>query len=249
VRTFLPKNRTGTGMIRRRLQIRETIATILADDEPLIEKAREGIIRSRQELEHYVATDPFFVSTLEPYHVRTGIRTVDRMAEAGVRAGVGPMAAVAGAIAWAGLEAMIGSGAGFGVIDNGGDIALFTDRELTIGIHAGNSPFSDSLGFAISPDPEILGICTSSATVGPSLSFGSADAVTVFARNPALADAWATAICNEVTPENTSVFDRLNPAEVRAVFVVIGEWTCRWGEVPPMVRTKERKDLITGGMW
>ncbi|MDD1714825.1 MAG: UPF0280 family protein [Methanoregulaceae archaeon] len=236
-------------MIRRRLQIRETIATILADDEAATEKAREGIIRARQELEHYVATDPFFVSTLEPYPVRTGILTVDRMAEAGVRAGVGPMAAVAGAIAWAGLEAMLKCGAGFGVIDNGGDIALFTDRELTIGIHAGASHLSDSVGFTIGPDPEILGICTSSATVGPSLSFGRADAVTVFARNPALADAWATAICNEVTPENTSVLDLLDPGEVRGVFVVMGEWTCRWGEVPPIVRTKERKDLITGGMW
>jgi uncharacterized protein len=236
-------------MIRRRLQIRETIATILADDEAATEKAREGIIRARQELEHYVATDPFFVSTLEPYPVRTGILTVDRMAEAGVRAGVGPMAAVAGAIAWAGLEAMLEGGAGFGVIDNGGDIALFTDRELTIGIHAGASPLSDSVGFMIGPDPGILGICTSSATVGPSLSFGRADAVTVFARNPAVSDAWATAICNEVTPENTSVLDRLDPGEVRGVFVVMGEWTCRWGEVPPIVRTKERKDLITGGMW
>jgi ApbE superfamily uncharacterized protein (UPF0280 family) len=236
-------------MIRRRLQIRETIATILADDEPAVEKAREGIIRARQELEHYVATDPFFVSTLEPYPVRTGILTVDRMAEAGVQAGVGPMAAVAGAIAWAGLEAMLEGGAAFGVIDNGGDIALYSDRELTIGIHAGTSPLSGSLGFSIQPDTDILGVCTSSATVGPSLSFGSADAVTVFARNPALADAWATAICNEVTQENTSVLDRLDPAEVRGVFVVIGDWTCTWGDIPAVVRTKERKDLITGGMW
>jgi len=236
-------------MIRRRLQIRETIATILADDEPAVEKARQGIICARQELEHYVATDPFFVSTLEPYPVRTGILTVDRMAEAGGRAGVGPMAAVAGAIAWAGLEAMLAAGAGFGVVDNGGDIALFTDRELTIGIHAGTSPLSDCLGFAIGPDPELLGICTSSATVGPSLSFGSADAVTVFAQNPALADGWATAICNEVTQENTTVFDRLSPDEVQGVFVIIGDWSCQWGEVPPVVRTKERKDLITGGMW
>ncbi len=236
-------------MIRRRLQIRETIATILADNDSAVEKAREGIICARQELEHYVATDPFFISTLEPYPVRTGILTVDRMAEAGERAGVGPMAAVAGSIAWAGLEAMLTGGAGFGVIDNGGDIALYSDRELTIGIHAGTSPLSDSLGFSIGPDTEILGICTSSATVGPSISFGSADAVTVFARNPALADAWATAICNQVTKENTSVFDRLDPAEIQGVFVVIGDWTCQWGDTPPVVRTTERRDLITGGMW
>jgi ApbE superfamily uncharacterized protein (UPF0280 family) len=236
-------------MIRRRVHIRETIATILADDDAMAETARGGIIKARQELEHYIATDPFFLSTLEPYPVRSGIVTVDRMADAGVRAGVGPMAAVAGAIAWAGVESMRESGSAFGVVDNGGDIALITDRELTIGIHAGTSPLSDRLAFVIPPTQELRGICTSSATVGPSLSFGWADAVTVFAKNPALADAYATAICNRVTPEDTAVLGRLNPDEIQGVFVIIGDWSFSWGSVPSPVQAKDRHDLITGGMW
>jgi len=43
-----------------------------------------------------------------------------------------------------------------------------------------------------------LGVCTSSATVGPSLSFGRADAVCVLAPSVALADAAASAIGNLV---------------------------------------------------
>jgi len=235
-------------MIRRRFHLRETIATILADDEALIAAAREGIITARQELEHYAAGDPFFLSTLEPYPVSSGITIVDRMAEAGVAAGVGPMAAVAGAIAWAGVEAMQAAGAAFGIVDNGGDIALLSDRDVTVGIHAGTSPLSDRTGFVIGPDPRIRGICTSSATVGHSLSFGSADSVTVFSHNPACADAWATAICNTISPEDTSVLGLVDPDDVDGVFIIIGSWVYRWGCVPDPVRVSGRHDLITGGL-
>lgn len=235
-------------MIRHRLNLRETIATILADDEESVAAARDGIIAARQELEHYAAGDPFFLSTLEPWPVRTGIRIVDRMAEAGGAAGVGPMAAVAGAIAWAGVEAMAEAGAAFGVVDNGGDIALVSDREVTIGIHAGSSPLSDRLGFVVGADPAVRGICTSSATVGHSLSLGIADSVTVFSRNPAVADAWATAICNRISPEDTSVLNTIDPDQVDGVFIIIGTWSCRWGRIPGPVRVQDRRDLITGGL-
>jgi ApbE superfamily uncharacterized protein (UPF0280 family) len=235
-------------MIRCRLHLRETIATILADDEEHISAAREGIIAARHKLERYIAGDPFFLSTFEPYPVRSGIAIVDRMADAGVAAGVGPMAAVAGAIAWVGVEAMQEAGAAFGIVDNGGDIALVSDRDVTVGIYAGTSPLSDRLGFVIGPDPAIRGICTSSATVGDSLSFGSADSVTVFSRNPAGADAWATAICNTIRPEDTSVLGQVDPGEVDGVFVIIGSWVCRWGCIPDPVRVSGRHDLITGGL-
>lgn len=158
------------------------------------------------------------------------------------------MAAVAGAIAWAGVEAMQEAGALFGVVDNGGDIVLVTDREVTIGIHAGASPLSDKLGFVIGPDPVIRGICTSSATVGHSLSFGIADSVTVFSRNPARADAWATAVCNRIRPGDTSVFSTLDPDQVDGVFAIIGEQAFRWGRIPDPVRVRDRRDLISGGL-
>ncbi|HMK15469.1 MAG TPA: UPF0280 family protein, partial [Methanomicrobiales archaeon] len=123
-------------MIREHFQFRETIATILADDPSHIAAAKEGMMSARQELEAYIARDPFFAITYDPYLPEEGGKVVGRMADAARRAGVGPMAAVAGTIAWSGVEAMAGAGARFGVIGNGGDIALVTDRELRVGVHA-----------------------------------------------------------------------------------------------------------------
>jgi uncharacterized protein len=234
-------------MIRRHFELRETITTILADEQSHIDAAVEGIVEARQAVERCIAGDPFFAATFEPYIPESDEPVVRRMVSAAKKACVGPMAAVAGAIAWSGIEAMQEAGAGNGVIDNGGDIALFSDHELLIGVHAGSSPLSDHVAFAVPPTNDILGICTSSATVGPSISFGMADAVTVFSRDVALADAWATAICNEIRPEDTSVLLRVNTEEVNGVFSVIGEWTNSYGKLPPLVRAKVRKDLITSG--
>ncbi|HNS83288.1 MAG TPA: UPF0280 family protein, partial [Methanolinea sp.] len=152
-------------MIRRRFHFRETIATILAEEESHVQAAREGLMQARQELEHYIAFDPFFRTTMEPYEAVSDSTVVKRMAAAGASAGVGPMAAVAGAIAWAGVESMARTGAEFAVIDNGGDIALLSDRVLLVGVHAGRSPHSDRFAFQVTPRAEVLGICTSSATV------------------------------------------------------------------------------------
>ena len=169
------------------------------------------------------------------------------MAEAGRRAGVGPMAAVAGAIAWSGVEAMAEAGARFGVIDNGGDIALVTDREIRIGIHAGGSPLSDRFAFLLPAGDGIRGVCTSSATVGPSVSLGIADAVTVFSPNVASADAWATAICNELRPESRAVLARLGGSDITAVVAILGEEVITWGAPPPMVPARVDPDIITRG--
>jgi len=234
-------------MIRHHFELRETIATILAEEQAHIDAAVEGIVKARQAVERCIAGDPFFGATFEPYTPESDEPVVVRMASAARKAGVGPMAAVAGAIAWSGIEAVQEAGACYGVIDNGGDIALFSDHELLIGVHAGSSPVSDRVAFAVPPTSEVLGICTSSATVGPSISFGIADAVTVFSRDVALADAWATAICNEIRPDDTSVLLRVNPEEVTGVFSVIGEWTGSYGVLPPLVRANVKAGLITAG--
>ena len=184
-------------MIRAPFVFRETIATILADTPEHIEAAKSGMLAARQVLEAYISRDPFFLSTFDPYVPDSDEKVILRMAGATRAAGVGPMAAVAGAIAWAGVEAMVDAGAAFGVIDNGGDIALICDRPVRVGVHAGEAVLSNRIAFVIPPQEQILGICTSSATVGPSISFGMADAVTVFSHNVACADAWATSVCNQ----------------------------------------------------
>jgi hypothetical protein len=142
---------------------------------------------------------------------------------------------------------MIEAGALFGVIDNGGDIALIADREIRVGVHAGKSPLSDTLAFVIPPGHGILGICTSSATVGPSVSLGVADSVTVFSENVASADAWATAICNELRQDDQTVLSRLAGTDVTAVVAIMGEEIVSWGDPPPHVRAKVNPDIITRG--
>jgi len=235
-------------MIRERFFFRETIATILADDAAHITAAKRGILAARQDLERYIARDPFFRTTFDPCEPESDEPVIRRMADAAKKASVGPMAAVAGAIAWAGIDAMVEAGAEFGVIDNGGDIALINaSRPVRIGIHAGKSPYSDRLAFVIPPQEEISGTCTSSATVGPSVSFGIADSVTVFSKNPALADAWATAICNRIRKDDISVLRDLDREEIIGVFAVLGDCIVRWGEIPPVVQAVVDEHLISAG--
>jgi len=234
-------------MIRRHFEFRSTIATVLGEDPVHIEVGCAAMIRARQSLERYIARDPFFRDTFEPYKPDSLEQVILRMADAAGDAGVGPMAAVAGAIAWAGVDAMCEAGATFAVIDNGGDIALISDRDIRIGLHAGSAKISDKCAFIIPPQDRVLGCCTSSATVGPSISLGIADAVTVFSPDVALADAWATRVCNEITPSDQHVLELPDPAKVTGIFVVAGECIMKWGVLPRMVRARVDERIITAG--
>lgn len=234
-------------MIREHFQYRTTITTILADEEKYITVAKKAMVDVRSDLEREILRDPFFGSTYDPYPSEVSTPIAQRMADASAPAGVGPMAAVAGTIAWYGVEAMQDAGATFAVIDNGGDIALIADRDVTIGIHAGLSPFSGNLAFRIPPQDTILGICTSSATVGPSVSFGTADAVTVFSRNVSLADAWATSLCNDFTECSDAFFEARDLSGVCGICAIAGDTLCRWGTLPAITKAAVDTSLITAG--
>ncbi|HJJ31294.1 MAG TPA: UPF0280 family protein [Methanocorpusculum sp.] len=234
-------------MIREHFAYRETITTVLADSAEYIAAAKEAMLSARGILEEYIASDPFFKLSYEPVSVPASApRIIRRMAEAGLEANVGPMASVAASIAWAGAEAMQNAGASFGLIDNGGDIAFFSDRVLRVGIHAGTAPSSDKFAFLVPPAKSIRGICTSSATVGPSVSFGTADAVVCFSENPAKADAWATSLCNRITPE-TFLSEMPDASALEGVYAVSGSWIGTWGKLPEIVPAKVDAGLITKG--
>jgi hypothetical protein len=234
-------------MIREPFRFRETIATILADDPAHIAAAKAGILAARQVLESHISRDPFFAATFDPYVPDSDDEIIVRMAQASQKAGVGPMAAVAGTIAWAGVTAMQEAGAAFGVIDNGGDIALISDRNVRVGVHAGTASLSNRVAFVVPPQSRVLGICTSSATVGPSISFGIADAVTIFSHDVTLADAWATSVCNRIRPDDVSVLDRLDPEDVTGAFAILGDKTVSWGDLPPLVKAVVDEQLISAG--
>lgn len=233
-------------VIRHHFELRETIATILADDESIIHAASEGMRSARSELERYLIKDPFFGLSYEPVSIPEKPEIAKKMALAAKRAEVGPMAAVAGAVAAEGIAMARENGALFCVIDNGGDIAMISDRKIRIGLYAGESPLSGKYAFLIEPPDELYGICTSSATVGHSFSFGTADSVTVFAPDPVLADAVATSVCNTLTISDQSCLEDLDP-DIDGIYAVFNDTSIVWGDIPPIVRAENREDLITAG--
>lgn len=166
----------------------------------LVVAAAETVRRCRRELEEYIAGDPAFAATLTPHAVPPKSPAIVRaMAAAAARAGVGPMAAVAGAVAqWVGTE--LGRSSREVAVENGGDIYLLSERARPVAIFAGTSPFSGHLALEIPPEQAAagLGVCTSSGTVGHSLSFGRADAAVIVAGCAPLADAVATATGNRI---------------------------------------------------
>ncbi|QGP93540.1 hypothetical protein MGLY_29560 [Neomoorella glycerini] len=208
----------------------------------LVRQAEEIIRHYRWQLEAYLARDPVFARTLVPHDVPEEAPPIAReMAAAASLAGVGPMAAVAGAMAQYVATDLVGPG-GEIIVENGGDIYLNSSRSRLIGIFAGASPFSHRLALKVEPRMCPLGICTSSGTVGPSLSFGRADAAVILATSAALADAVATAAGNTVQePADVEKAARLaaNIPGVLGAVIIAGDKLAAWGQVD-LVRIEGR---------
>jgi ApbE superfamily uncharacterized protein (UPF0280 family) len=185
----------------------------------------------RRDLEAYIRRDEKFCTALKPHQPAFNAPLiVRRMAAAAARYEVGPMAAVAGAIAECVGEQLPGDA----VVENGGDIFVRSGRPLVFTLYAGEeSPFTGKLRF--SPRLEgAYGVCTSSGTVGHSKSFGNADAVCVIARDTAVADAAATALCNRIGSEadlDAVVQTAAGDDEILGVVAVLGERLGVWGRV------------------
>jgi len=162
--------------------------------------ALDKIKNLRELFDDYIQKEPFFKKSLKPFQP-SEIAPVNafEMAEAAEKAGVGPMAAVAGLFAREVGETLRKN---FPVkellIENGGDIYVLLKNELVLSVFAGESILSERIGLVIPAAEEAFGICTSAGTVGPSLSFGKADAVVVVCKDILLADALATALGNQV---------------------------------------------------
>jgi len=211
----------------------------IACDRGLKGRARERLIAIYGDIERYIQKDPFFLISYTPVTVdRQAPNVVRDMANAAAQAGVGPMAAVAGAVAESVGTYLLENGARDVVVENGGDIFLKLQKERTIGIHAGCARLSNRLALRVRPDETPLGVCTSSATVGPSINLGEADAVTVVAKSTALADAAATAIGNRVKGrtglQKALSFGR-NIPHVRGVVIIKGKELALWGRLPELV--------------
>lgn len=195
-------------------------------EEDLSEEALRTLREARRQLARYIRRDPGFLRALTPYPVGEGSPPLVReMAEAGRKAEVGPMAAVAGAIAEH-IGRRLSELSGEVIVENGGDVFLSLSRPRRVGILAGGSPLSGKLALEIMPEETPCSVCTSSGTVGHSLSFGRADAAVVVAEGGALADAVATALGNRVRkPEDIPEAMKwaVGIDGVKGVLVILGE--------------------------
>ena len=200
----------------------------------LTEQAQKSVSFYRKQLKDYIARDRKFLITLEPMDVaQDAPEIVKDMANASRLAGVGPMAAVAGAIDEFVAKDLLPLSDQL-IIENGGDNFIKSSVERTIGIFAGKSPFTGKLGLLIKPEQTPLGICTSSGTVGHSLSFGKADAVIILSKWTSLADAVATATGNIVKTDNDiqKGIDFARSIEgVEGVVIIVGSKIGFWGNI------------------
>jgi len=183
------------GLVSFNVAVKETDLYIRTSSN-LRRKAHKLVLKYRSMLEEYIKRNPAFLTSFEPLTVGEDAPLIVReMARATSRVGVGPMAAVAGAMAeFVGNDLLAFSPEV--IVENGGDIFLKSLKKRMIGIYAGKAPLTGRIGLEINGEDTPLGICTSSGTVGHSLSYGKADAVIVLSPSATLADAAATAIGN-----------------------------------------------------
>jgi len=181
------------------VKVRETDLHILATRD-VTGEATHLVVQYRNQLEGYINRHPDFLIALEPMpDDRLAPPLIRKMLQGGLVAGVGPMATVAGVIAeFVGRGLLELEVIDEVVVENGGDIFIHRNRDSIVAIYAGESPLSNRLGFRIPQELMPCGVCTSSGTIGHSLSLGKSDSVTVVAPGTALADGVATCLGNEV---------------------------------------------------
>jgi ApbE superfamily uncharacterized protein (UPF0280 family) len=239
------------GVIKIQRQFKESKILFQSDNAKAIANAIEAVKFHREKLEKYILLHPIFLHTLKPIPIdENAPRIVKIMAEAGELVNVGPMAAVAGALADLATETMLNSGAAIAIVEDGGEVSASSKEAFIVGLYAGKELFSRSLGFQISPSECPIGIATSSATISHAFSFGEADAATIFSETSAIADATATMVCNTVKGKDieTSIQLGLEAVEklrdlVRGALIIREKHVGIVGRIPQMVKISKGLDV------
>lgn len=216
-----------------RVVVKETDLLVRAD-KALATETRDLVLKHRIPLERYLEQHPEFVHAMAPWpQDKLAPPIVRTMIAASEKVGVGPMAAVAGAIAEYVGQDLLGHSKDV-IVENGGDIFIRTGFPLVAAIFAGKSPLSNKLGVRVNSPEGPVAVCTSSGTLGHSLSLGRADAAVVISDSAALADAAATAIGNKIDSK-----DDIEPAiafgkkieGISGIVVIVSSKVGFWGGV------------------
>ncbi len=226
-------------LFREVLNIKESQCTIIADTQKGIQTAVESIRLNRLLLEEFGKLHPKFLWTLEPFPIPERPLVARFMAEAAATAGVGPMAAVAGVLADLAVKDMISQDCKVAVVEDGGEISALSVEPIDVAFAASDDPLSRRFGFRLTEFP--AGVATSSGRFSHAISFGDAEAATIFCKEAGLADAAATAVGNVVKGErNKAIKLAIETAKsirgVQGATVLYKGSVGTWGKIPEIIR-------------
>lgn len=227
------KHHHKTGLTSFDITVKETNLNIQAETD-LSEIAIKSVLTCRNQIESFIELYPQFASSFVPIQDPGPAALIIRnMIKAAKSASVGPMAAVAGAVAEHAGKSLLEYSREV-IVENGGDIFIKSDSETIFTIYAENTPFSMTTGIRVKKRDKPFGMCTSSGTLGHSKSFGKADAVTVLSDSCPLADAVATALCNQVkkAEDIQSAIDQGKAIKgIQGIVILKGENIGLWGDL------------------
>lgn len=227
-------------LFKEAFQLKETQCTIIADRVEGIQTAKESIKHHRQQLEEYIKANSKFFYTLESFPAPSKPLVAKLMAEAAEKASVGPMAAVAGVLADLAVKDILSAGCEVAVVENGGEISAVSNTPIDVAVVVGDEPLSKRFGFRLTEFP--IGVATSSGRFSHALSFGDAEAATVFCKDAGLADAAATAVGNVVKGEDCqkAIQTGINKAQsiqgVEGVLIIYKGYVGTAGKVSQIIK-------------
>jgi ApbE superfamily uncharacterized protein (UPF0280 family) len=231
-RTYRKRAR-AKDLVSFHVAVKETDLWVSAE-RSLENETRDLILDHRHQLERYIQSHPDFLTTLQSYPQDPYAPALVRdMIEATRGVGVGPMASVAGAIAQY-VAKGLHQWSDQVIVENGGDIFLKANRPVTVSIFAGESPMSGKIGVVIPKEKMPLGICSSSGTVGHSLSMGVADLVCLLSPSAVLADGAATALGNRIKNKRALEKVAMWADQIKGIMgglVILGDKMATWGEI------------------
>lgn len=228
------------GLFKRVFEFKDSRGVIIADKESAIDVAVESIRRNRKALESYVKCNGLFLESLKPVKVPAEPLVAKLMAEAALKTDVGPMAAVAGVLADLAVADIVAEGCKVAVVENGGEVSAISNEPVDVAVSVGDIALSNRFGFRLTEFP--VGLATSSGVFSHALSFGDAEAATVFCSNAGLADAAATAVGNVVKGDNAQaaiqrgIEKALSIQGVQGVLIIYRGFVGTAGKIPQIIK-------------
>jgi ApbE superfamily uncharacterized protein (UPF0280 family) len=229
-----------TKLFKEAFTYKDSQCTIVTDKESGIQTAKDSIKHHRTQLENFISAHPKFHYTLKPFPPPPEPIVATLMAQAAEKADVGPMAAVAGVLADLAVKEMLAHGCRVAVVEDGGEISAVSDVPVDVAVAVGEEPLSRRFGFRLTEFP--IGLGTSSGRFSHALSFGDAEAATVFCREAGLADAAATAVANVVKGDDfeAAIERGISVAKpicgVEGVMILYQGNVGTWGKIPQIIK-------------